>query len=95
MIILNNVKHSLTLNLSNQANTIKSKNSNLSQYNFLTILGLEYLNTVDTLDKNKSVPVSIKIDQEGSLSINGLDGEMIDEKNIYVYTDKKVTKSDQ
>lgn len=89
--ILEKVKHSLLLNISNQANTIRCRKTNLSQFNFIVILGLEYLKS---LDKSKGIPISINIDEEGDLSINGIPGEVIDDRNIYIYTDKKITESD-
>lgn len=89
---MRNAKHSLILNLSNQANTFKGNKSNLRQFNFVTILGLEYLSDINTTDLN---PVALYIDKDGNLSINGIDGELLDDKNIFIYTDKKVTKSDQ
>ena len=92
MIILRKAKHSLLLNLSSQANTFKGEELNLSQLNIITILGLEYLHEINTKDSN---PVTISIDKGGNLEINGLDSDLIDDKNIYVYTDKKVTKSDE
>lgn len=90
-LILENVKHSLLLNLSNQANTIQCRRTNLSQFNYFIILGLEYLNTSNTGD---STPISFTIDSEGNLSINGLDENLISEDSIFIYTDKKVTESD-
>ena len=89
---MNSVKHSLLLNLSNQANTFKCKGITLSQYNFVTILGLEYLNGENYSDM---IPISINIDEEWNLSISGIGENVIDDENIYVYTDKKITKSDE
>ena len=89
---MNNVKHSLLLNLSNQANTFMCRGITLSQYNVVTILGLEYLNRVNNFDL---IPISINVDKDWNFSINGLDENIIDDGNIYVYTDKKVTKSDE
>lgn len=89
---MNSVKHSLLLNLSNQANTFRCKGITLSQFNFVTILGLEYLNGEKY---SEMIPISINIDKEWNLSINGLGENVIDDENIYVYTDKKVTKSDE
>ena len=89
---MNNVKHSLLLNLSNQANTFKCKEITLSQYNFVTILGLEYLNGEKSLEL---IPISINIDKDWNLSVDGFGENIIDDGNIYVYTDKKVTKSDE
>lgn len=88
---LENIKHSLLLNLSGQANTIQCRKTSLSQLNFFVILGLEYLNTLNNGDKT---PVSFSIDREGNLSINGLDKDLINEDSIFVYTDKKVTERD-
>ncbi|MCR2042853.1 hypothetical protein [Anaerosalibacter massiliensis] len=86
------LKQSLVLNLSNQANTFSCKKIDLSQFNFFAILGLEYL-YIDT--KKENIPISINIDRSGELSINGLDGDLIDDKNICIYSDKKITKSDE
>lgn len=89
---MNSVKHSLLLNLSNQANTFKCKGITLSQYNFVTILGLEYLNGEKSLEL---IPISINIDKDWNLSVDGFGENIIDDENIYVYTDKKITKSDE
>ena len=89
---MNNVKHSLLLNLSNQANTFMCRGITLSQYNVVTILGLEYLNRINNFEP---IPISINVDKDWNFSINGLDENIIDDVNIYVYTDKKVTKSDE
>ncbi len=89
---MNNVKHSLLLNLSNQANTFMCRGITLSQYNVVTILGLEYLNRINNFEP---IPISINVDKDWNFSINGLDENIIDDGNIYVYTDKKVTKSDE
>ncbi len=85
------IKHSLLLNLSNQANTLRCRRTNLSQFNYIVILGLEYLNI---LEKRDAIPISLDIDEDGELSINGIPGELIDDRNIVIYTDKKVTESD-
>lgn len=89
---MNGVKHSLLLNLSNQANLFKCKGITLSQYNIITILGLEYLSGGCCSDM---IPISINIDEDWNLSINGLGEDVLDDGNIYVYTDKKITKSDE
>ncbi|HHV46594.1 MAG TPA: hypothetical protein GXX53_06825 [Tissierellia bacterium] len=88
---MNSVRHSLLLNLSNQANTFGCKGITLSQYNFVTILGFEYLNGEKP---SEMIPISINIDKDWNLSIEGFGENIIDDGNIYVYTDKKVTKSD-
>lgn len=84
-------KQSLVLNFSNQANTFNCKKSNLSQFNYFVILGLEYLNMNSI---KGDIPISINIDKNGNLLINGLDDEFINDRNICIYSDKKVTKSD-
>jgi len=91
VIFLENIRHSLLLNLSNQANTIKCTETHLAQYNFFVILGLECLNLSN---ESKGIPISFYIDKDGNLSINGIDENKLNEENIYIYTDKKVTKSD-
>ena len=89
---MNNVKHSLLLNLSNQANTFMCRGITLSQYNVVTILGFEYLNRINNFEP---IPISINVDKDWNFSRTGLDENIIDDGNIYVYTDKKVTKSDE
>lgn len=86
------IKHSLSVNLSNQANTFKCIKANLGQFNIVAILGLEYLYEKDPINK---IPISIDVDRDWNLSIEGLDKNIIDEENICIYTDKKVTKSDE
>jgi len=85
---LENIKTSIALNLSNQGNVYKSRESNLSQFNFLVILGLDYLNDIGDME---AVPISIDINGSGDLTINGLDGDLINNENIYIYSDKKIT----
>lgn len=85
---LENIKSSIALNLSNQGNVYKSRESNLSQFNFFVILGLDYLNNIGDME---AVPISIDINGSGDLTINGLDGDLINNENIYIYSDKKVT----
>lgn len=85
---MENIKTSIALNLSNQGNVYKSRESNLSQFNFLVILGLDYLNDIGDME---TVPISIDINGSGDLTINGLDGDLINNENIYIYSDKKVT----
>lgn len=58
---------------------------------FFVILGLEYLNPINTAEK---IPIALNIDKDGNLSINGLDEDKLNDDNIYIYTDKKVTTSD-
>lgn len=89
---MNGARHSLSVNMSSQANTFKCTEANLGQFNFIAILGLEYLDEKNLGDK---FPISINIDKDWNLSIEGIDENSIGEGNIYVYTDKKVTKSDQ
>lgn len=85
---MENIKTSIALNLSNQGNVYKSRESNLSQFNFLVILGLDYLNDIGDME---AVPISIDINGSGDLTINGLDGDLINNENIYIYSDKKIT----
>lgn len=91
MIFLENIRHSILLNLSNQANTIKCTKTHLAQYNFFVIIGLEYLNSFNESEK---IPISFYIDKDGNLSINGLDEDKLNNENIYIYSDKKVTSSE-
>lgn len=86
------VKHSLAINLSNQANTFRCIRANLGQFNFVAILGLEYLYKKEP---NNKIPITINIDKDWNLSMEGLEDDILEDGNIYVYTDKKVTKSDE
>lgn len=49
---------------------------------------------MNILEKRDAIPISLDIDEDGELSINGIPGELIDDRNIVIYTDKKVTESD-
>lgn len=89
---MENVKSSVSLNLSNQANNCRSRNSSLFQFNYFIILGLGYLDP--DFRAEKAVPVGVKIDKSGELTINGVDIEMLNSENIQVYSDKKVTTSE-
>ncbi|HHV99371.1 MAG TPA: hypothetical protein GXX36_07330 [Clostridiaceae bacterium] len=89
---MEDIRSSVSLNLSNQANNCRSKNSSLSQYNYLIILGLGNLNT--ELRAEESVPVRVKIDKSGELTISGLDIDMANSENVQIYSDKKVTTSE-
>lgn len=89
---MDNSKTTLSLNLSNQANTCKSKRAAIAQYNFLVIIGLMYL---EERSEKACVPVSVNIDRLGELTINGIDGISADDRNIFIHTDKKVTKSNE
>ena len=89
---MEDIKSSVSLNLSNQANNCRSKNSSLSQFNYFIILGLGYLN--EELRSEESVPIRVKIDKLGELTINGLDIDMVNSENMQIYSDKKVTTSE-
>ncbi|WP_066501027.1 hypothetical protein [Abyssisolibacter fermentans] len=93
---MNNAISSMNLNLSNQANTIKSEQVNLSQFNFFVILGLEYLyEQIENNREIKGIPIDISIKKSGEMTINGLDQDLIDDNNIRIYSDKKVTNSNK
>lgn len=89
---MESIRTSIGLNLSNQANTYSSKKAIINQFNIFVILGLEYLN--HTI-QSEALPLSIDISESGELTINGLKEELIDDENIYIYSDKKVTHSDK
>lgn len=80
----------MALNLSNQANVNKSSKSNLCQFNYFVILGLEYL---DDTREGEDIPIVIDIDKTGELTINGLDEDLVKDNNIFICSDKKVTDS--
>ena len=89
---MENMRSSVSLNLSNQANNCRAKNSSLSQFNYFIILGLGYLDA--ELRTEESIPVRVKVDESGELTINGLDIDMANSENIQIYSDKKVTTSE-
>lgn len=81
---------STVLNLSSQANLHSSDRINLSQFNYLVMLGLEFLNK--SKKQADEIPITISIDKSGQLEIAGLDEETLNNKNkVRVYTEKKVT----
>lgn len=88
---MENIKSSVALNLSNQANVYKSRKSNLSQFNFFVVLGVEYL---QEFSSKESIPIAIDINKSGELTLNGLDESLVNDDNIFIYCDKKVTNSD-
>ncbi len=83
-------KLSTVFNLSSQGNLLSVQNSVLEQYNYFVGIGFGYLNC-DARGIN-SIPITIKIDKAGELEINGLDE--LDENNIRISADKKVTSSE-
>ncbi len=89
---MENVKSSISLNMSNQANNCRSRNSSLFQFNYFIMLGLAYLNP--DFRAEEAVPVSIKIDKSGELTISGVDIEMLNSENVQIHSDKKVTTSE-
>lgn len=89
---MDKIKTSVSLNLSNQANTFDSKNSCLSQFNYFVILGLDFLDTEITADV--AIPVSVGINKTGEISLCGPDGEIVNDRNTCIYTDRKVTTSE-
>lgn len=89
-MVLDKKKSSLKLNLSNQSNLINAFRSHLSQFNFLVILGNEYLSKVD--ENQDKVPLQISINKSGELTIGGLDIEVLNNsEKVRIYSDKKIT----
>lgn len=89
---MESTKSSVSINLSNQTNCCNSKKSNSSQFNYFLILGLDYLDA--EVRSGESVPVRVNINKSGELTIDGLDIEMVNGQNAQIYSDKKVTTSD-
>ena len=89
---MDKIKTSVSLNLSNQANTFSSKNSHLFQFNYFVILGLDFLDTEIT--DAEGTPVSVSINKAGEISLSGPDGEIVNDQNTCIYTDRKVTSSE-
>lgn len=88
--VLNGKKLSIELNLSNQSNMVSTISSNLSQFNFLVIIGNEYLNKVE--ERQAKIPLRICIDKSGELAIDGLDKEILNnEEKVKIYSSKKIT----
>ncbi|AZO95317.1 hypothetical protein GM661_09490 [Iocasia frigidifontis] len=88
-----NKKKYLALNFSNQGNLCNANKTILCQYNLGTILGLGFLNQSDSSVEPPSLDeilISIFLNKEGEIEINGVNN--INDDNIYIYTDKKITK---
>jgi len=92
VIALSEARMAITANLSNQANTNTSKRTELLQLNVFAILGLGY---IDGRNEEEKVPVSIRIDGQGKMTVSGMDGEIINDDNIKIYSDRKVTTSEK
>lgn len=92
MIILNN-KITTLINLSNQANLCKTNKTDISQFNFVVLIGLKYLRQKKESPK---IPVSININKDGEMEIGGIDVDtLMNENNVKIYTDKKITRSEK
>lgn len=85
-------KSSISLNLSNQANSFNAKRSSLSQLNYFVILGLDFLDAEE--ESEEYMPVKVNIHKSGELSISGIDGEIVNDQNTCIFSDRKVTTSD-
>lgn len=87
---MNKKKSSIKLNLSNQSNMVNAFRSHLSQFNFLVVLGNEYLSKVD--EKQDKIPLQICINKLGELTIGGLDIDILNNaEKVRIYSDKKIT----
>lgn len=87
--MLQPTQSSVLINLSNQGNTCDVSKTNLLQFNFIVMLGLDYLNK--EREEINTTNVSISINQKGELTLEGIDCDNLqDEKNIKIYSDKKV-----
>ncbi|KNF08066.1 hypothetical protein CLPU_10c01210 [Gottschalkia purinilytica] len=83
---------SLLVNLSNQGNIFKGKKSSVSQFNFIVMIGN---NEINNIEKKNGISISIDINKLGEISIDGLDENQINDENIKIYADKKVTNSEK
>lgn len=80
-------------NLSNEANICQARTTTLSQLNISVLIGVDYLRQ-GALAKHK-LPLAITIDKMGDLTIAGIDGVTINDEHIRVYSDRKVTQSEE
>ncbi|WP_041605924.1 hypothetical protein [Halothermothrix orenii] len=85
------VKKKLSLNLSNQANFSGVFKTDLFQVNYVFVIGLDYLNKNIHHDKKK-IPLTFKFNKNNELEIEGINGTINDD-SIKIYTDRKVTES--
>jgi hypothetical protein len=85
-------KSSVSLNLSNQANSFNARRSSLSQFNYFVILGLDFLDAEE--ESQDFMPVKVRIHKSGELSMRGIDGEIFNDENTCIFSDRKVTTSD-
>lgn len=84
---------STAFNFSNQANYSNDSYAELYQCNIAVIFGEEYLNSNDAA--NTKIPLSIRVSKSRELEISSIDGEIIsNENNITMYSDVKVSKSE-
>lgn len=87
-------KLSVVLNLSSQANMKNTKNSVLSQYNYVVILNASPVEKTKNGKHSEKFRVLINIKKSGEIIINGISEEDINNENIKIYTDKKETVSE-
>ncbi len=89
-------KLSTILNLSNQANLCDSQKTNLSQFNFILMVGLESISNINSTGGRNKIPLSVNITKSGEIEINGIDEcALNNKKNIRIYSDKKITQSEE
>ena len=83
---------STILNMSNQGNMENAERTSLSQSTYIVVLGLGCLGKI--LENSDKIPVSVNISKSGELEISGFGEDFINEENIRIYSDKKVTQSE-
>lgn len=87
-------RSAVALNLSNQSNMYRAKNTDLFQMNTVIMLGLSALDFIGS-DDGEYIPVSFTIEKSGDVTISGIDIETIDEDDVYIHYDKKFTVSEK
>ncbi|MFP4662401.1 MAG: hypothetical protein ACLFPF_09430 [Halanaerobiales bacterium] len=84
----------ISANLTNQSNLNSLHKTSLSQFIYVVALGFEYLDNEllpDSEYKEDIIPVSIRVNKSGELAVSGINN--INDDDISVYTDKRVTGS--
>jgi len=79
-------------NLSNEANLCVTQNTELYQLNVAVIIGVNQLR--ESVFSRTKVPLAIEIGEKGEIEIQGLDGLTVNDENIRIYSDRKMTQSE-
>lgn len=80
-------------NLSNEANVCAAHTTEVFQLNAAIIIGINHLRE-GSFSRIK-VPLEINIGKNGEIEIEGINDLTVDDENIRIYSDRKVTQSEK